>query len=57
MEDDLSMRWPSCMIEIHGKRLHQLAMVVVEDGDVFAEPRTMEQVEDETRSEIKTKHG
>ena len=45
------------MIEIHGKRLHQLAMVVVEDGDVFAEPRTMEQVEDETRSEIKTKHG
>ena len=37
------------MIETHGKRYHQLAMVVVEGGDVFAESRTMEQMEEETR--------
>ena len=45
------------MIETHGKRCHQLAMVVVKGGDVFAKPRTMEHMEDETRNEIKTEHG
>ena len=45
------------MIETHGKGRHQLAMVVVESGDVSVEPRTMEQMEDETGSERKIEHG
>ena len=40
------MRWPSYMIEMHGKGRHQLAMVVVEGGDVSAEPRTIEWMKD-----------
>ena len=47
--DDLSMRWPSCMIDTHGKGRHQLTIVVVEGGDIFAEPRTIERMEDGTR--------
>ena len=37
------------MIDTHGKGRYQLTMVVVEGGDIFAEPRTIERMEDETR--------